>query len=405
MTSRPLSASAAPGTIALLGLVTAVACRGPLASATASGGRPGEALVQSRPVEDVFVLTGEMAAVRSIELTVPRSDAGQQIKWLAEDGAEVRKGDHVVEFDNTQVVQRIEDLRLKARQAGIERESKERSLAAEEEKRRVAVEKAQIEHELAGVEAAVPAEVRSRAEWLEKQAAMRQAEAALAKAGAERDAFAVSSRAEREVLLFAEEKARRELESSERMLEGLTVRAPRDGILIVGQHWNWNEDRKLQQGDTVWPGLTVASIPELGEMQVWGRLPEVDHGRIARGQAARCILDTYPGRVFAAKVEDVASVAEAGGGRVATAGGYRVRLSLEKTEAAVMRPGMSVRVEVVRRSWPRALVVPRQAVRRKQGKTVVSKEGRETEVRIAACTPLDCVVESGLAEGDRVAVR
>jgi RND family efflux transporter MFP subunit len=392
--------------IAFLGLVTTSACRGPLASATTAGTAPaGEAIVQYRPVEDVFVLTGEMAAVRSIELTVPRADSGQQIKWLAEDGADVRAGDHVVEFDNTHVAQRIEDLRLKARQAGIERESRERSLAAEAEKKRVGVEKAEIERELAQVEAAVPAEVRSRAEWLEKEAALGQAEAALAKAGAERDAFAVSSRAEHEVLRLAEEKARRELEAAERTLEGLTVRAPRDGILIVGQHWNWNEDRKLQQGDLVWPGLTIASIPELGEMQVVGRLPEVDHGRIAVGQPARCILDTYPERTFAAKVEDVASVADAGGGRVATAGGFRVRLSLEKTEPALMRPGMSVRIEVVRKRWPKALVVPRQALRRTEGKTLVTKQGRETEVRLAACTPLECVVESGLAEGDRVAVR
>ena len=46
--------------------------------------------VEARAVEDVLVLTGEVRAVNSLKLDTPRSESWQeQIKWLAEDGAEV----------------------------------------------------------------------------------------------------------------------------------------------------------------------------------------------------------------------------------------------------------------------------------------------------------------------------
>ena len=72
-----------------------------------------------------------------------------------------------------------------------------------------------------------------------------------------------------------------------------------------------------------------------------------------------------------------------------------------------MRPGMSVRAEVVRQTWERALTVPRQAVRREAGKTFILRpgDGERSDVALAVCTPTDCIVTSGLSEGDRVALR
>jgi hypothetical protein len=69
-----------------------------------------------------------------------------------------------------------------------------------------------------------------------------------------------------------------------------------------------------------------------------------------------------------------------------------------------MRPGLSARVEVVRGRWDGALSVPRGAVRfEKDGPVARRASGEATSVRLTTCTPIECVVESGLAEGDRVA--
>ncbi len=367
-------------------------------------------LVARRPVEDVFFLTGELRSVRSTSLVTPRGQGELQIRWMVEDGSEVGEGERLVEFDAARLIQTIEERRLKLRQAENDRESRERSAAAEAERKRVAVEKAEVEAEKARIDAVVPRELRPAVEWRKFQATWQERKAALEKARLEREAYVVSSRAEIATARAAEEKAGREVAAVEKSLLSMSLVAPKAGIFLVGNFWQWGPEgpRKLQPGDTVWPGYPVGTIPDPTEMEVQAALAESDHGRIAPGMAARCVLDTYPDRVFRARIEEIGSVARESGGRgwfaSATKPGFPVRVSLDRTDS-LMRPGLSVRIEVVRGSWERALAVPRGAVRfGEHGPVVRRAGGDEARVQLAACTPVECVVESGLAEGDRVSL-
>src|SRR5215208_4414305 len=100
-----------------------LACR----SASGSNGLPpaGEARATRRPVEDVFLITGELRATRSVSVVTPRSEGQLQIRWMAEDGTEVAAGEQIMEFDSSRVIQNIEERRLRLRQAENERESRE----------------------------------------------------------------------------------------------------------------------------------------------------------------------------------------------------------------------------------------------------------------------------------------
>jgi len=367
-----------------------------------------ELRVARKPVEDVFLLTGELRSVRSVSLVTPRGEGELQIRWMVEDGSEVKEGERLVEFDAARLIQTIEERRLKLRQAENDRESRERSGAAETERKRVAVEKAEIEAEKARIDAVVPRELRPAVEWRKFQATWQEKKAALEKARLEREAYVMTSRSEIATARAAEDKARREVAAVEKSLGSMSLVAPKAGIFLVGNFWQWGPEgpRKLQPGDTVWPGYTVGAIPDPTEMDVSAALAESDHGRIAPGMKARCILDTYPDRVFEGHLEEIGSVARESGGRgwfaSATKPGFPVRVSLARTDP-LMRPGLSVRVEVVRGTWEGALAVPRGAVRFDgEGPVVRRAGGGEAKVRLTACTPVECVVESGLAEGDRV---
>src|SRR6185369_35502 len=267
---------------------------------------------------------------------------------------------------------------------------------------------AEIEAEKARVDAAVPRELRSAVEWRQMQATLLEKKAELEKARLDHRAFQVSSRSDLEVLRRAEEKVRREVEAAEQSVASMSVRAPRSGVFLISNFWQWGPEgpRKLQPGDTVWPGFGVASIPDPSAMEVAATLSEVDHGRVTAGMKVRCILDTYPDRTFEGRIEEVRAVAGeprrmAGG--AASVSGFPMRISLARTDP-VMRPGLSVRVEVVRQVWTGALVVPRHAVRfEKEGAAVVRKgHTAPTAVRLGGCTPQNCVVEEGLKEGDDV---
>jgi HlyD family secretion protein len=333
-----------------------------------------------------------------------------QIRWMVEDGAEVKEGERLVELDAARLIQTIEERRLKLRQAENDRESRERSGAAEAERKRVAIDKAEVEADKARIDAVVPAELRAAVEWRKFQATWLEKKAALDKARLERDAYSVSSRAEIASARATEEKARRDVAAAEMALGSMSLVAPKAGIFLVGNFWMWGPEgpRKLQPGDTVWSGFPVGTIPDPNEMEVQAALAEADHGRVAAGMATRCILDTYPERVFEGRIEEVGSVSREISGRgwfsSAAKPGFPVRVSLAKSDP-LMRPGLSVRVEVVRASWPRALSVPRGAVRFEQDGPVVRRHGADTaKVTLATCTPLESVVESGLAEGDRVSL-
>src|SRR6185503_4684735 len=148
-----------------------------------------------------------------------------------------------------------------------------------------------------------------------------------------------STAADVKVLRITLDKARREVAQSEESLRGLQLRASRPGVVLLGR--SPNEDRPVQLGDNLWPGLRAASLPDLSELEVAAYLPEVDDGRVLVGQPARVILDSALERVHEGRVETVAAVAQA----ARYAGGFKVRVSLAKTDPASMRPGLSARVE------------------------------------------------------------
>ena len=364
-----------------------------------TNGTPSSAAVERRTVEDVYLLTGDLQAIRSTQVTAPHLPQPPQIRWLAEDGSSVKEGEPVAEFDSASVLAGLEEVRTRLVQAEIQLESKGRELEAELDKRRAVLDKAEVEVKKARVDAAVPKELRSSLEWRKMQTTLLERETAHGKARLDLQAFEVQARSDLVGLRSELTKAQRQLATAEANLHSASVTATRSGIFLVGKHWRRDEDRKFQAGDTVWSGFPVASIPDPAAMEVEGRLSEVDHGRIVPGMKARIVLDTFPDRVFTGEVTEVASVADESRERP----GFAVRVSLEKPDPALMRPGLSVRVEVVRGRYENALVVPRSAVRFVEGGRVVARaSGNDETVPIQACTPLVCVVGSGLRDGDRV---
>jgi len=386
-------------------MALALAVAFPLAFGACSRARASDAardaLVVRSDVEDVFLLTGELKAPQSDVISCPRVEGWEaQIKWLADDGAEVQAGDAVVEFDATRASRDLEDRRTRVQQASIEREGREQAVAVEVARRQAALEKAEIEASKARLDASVPPDVRSVLENRRVGAVLLEKEAALEKARLDLAAYRISSRADVEVQRLTEEKATRSLDSSERSIAAARVTAPRAGIFMVSRHFRWDLDRTFQPGDNVWPGMAVATIPDLSRMEVAATLSQVDHGRIASGMPARVIIDTFPDRVFEAKVEEVGAVAPETRDRA----GFPVRIALDMTDPAVMRPGLSVRVEAIRGRWPAALTVPRGAVTFEKAAAFVQRTGLggRRSVKLLGCTPNVCAVESGLSEGDRV---
>jgi hypothetical protein len=117
-----------------------------------------------------------------------------------------------------------------------------------------------VAFEKAKIEADVPVELRARKEWHEKQQAMVKADAAHDKARLTLEAHDRTATADLSVLRIALDKARREVAQSEESFRGLQLRAPRPGVVLLGR--SPQEDRPVQLGDNLWPGLRAASVPD-----------------------------------------------------------------------------------------------------------------------------------------------
>jgi HlyD family secretion protein len=376
-------------------------CSGPRAEAESDQGAAGELVVRAGELRPRLLLTGELAAGRADDLTVPRTSSWQvQVRWLAEEGTAVAAGERVAELDNTQIVSELEEKRLAAAQKADDLARSDAEAAATLEEKRFTVEQKQSEVDKARIAAAIPEGLLAERERQDRQLALERAEIELAKAQADLAAHRAASAADLAVLRVELEKSRREIAAAEQAIDALVLKAPRAGIVLAAEH-PW-EGRKLQEGDTVWVGMAVVRLPDLTSLEVEAALSDVDDGRVRPGMAAACTLDAFPGEVFRARVAEVAAIAREEDGAASLLRNFQVRLALDRVDTRRMLPGMSVKVEL-QEPAVRALLAPRAGLDLAASPPRARlADGRSVPVQLGACDARACAVLSGLKDGARL---
>jgi HlyD family secretion protein len=377
--------------------VLLLACRASKAPAPSASAGPALVVVRGT-LDDRVVLTGEVEALTSENFVVPPTPNWLlPVRWMADDGATVKKGDRVVEFDTSSFTTNLEDKRgaIVRTQAELASQmAKDRATVADKE---MEVDRKRTELEKAQIQAGVDPELYPKRVFQELQLAALKAKDELAKAEAELAAQRRAARLEQTIKEVAHTRAERDLAEVDHLLEALTLRAPRDGLVQVAI--NRRENRKFLVGDNAFPGWSVASMPDLGALQVRARLSDVDDGAVRAGMRAESTLDAYPGKVWKGVVQQVSPVARADG-RDAVRRFFDVVITFDAAASELMRPGMSMRVEVLRRHSEDALLVPRAAVTTWPGKARVRlASGRDENVDIEWCNEMACVARGGLLEG------
>lgn len=340
------------------------------------------------------LLTGEIDAIAAAELKVPQVDRGRApLRWLAANGAMVKKGDLVAELDNSTFANDLQQKTIQVSQAETElqRQLSQSALLASEktldmERKRIAVEKARLNADL-------PVGLFSKRDVLEAKLALTKAETDMQRAQAALENQRRTSALDRQIQQVALDKAKQELAVVEQGLRRLQLRAPIDGMTLVGDH---PEGRPLQVGDEVFMGMTIVRMPDLNQIRVKAFLADVDDRRVMPGMAAEVIVDTFPGKVFAARVDSVSTVArepiEKSLRRV-----FEVGLVLEGALDKQLRPGLSARVEVLASKIKGVTLVPRTALRLVDGKTTVTtQQGQTRDISVSVCNATVCVVDKGL---------
>ena len=236
--------------------------------------------------------------------------------------------------------------------------------------------------------------------------ALIQSEAALTKVGQELTTLIQKTTLEQRIQQIDLDKTRRQIEVAEHAIDALVVKAPRDGVIVIGA--DPGDGHKFHAGDPAQAGTAVASLPDLTRpMEVRADLIDVDDGRVRPGMAGTCTLDGYPDSPLPCRVEALAPIA-----RPRDPGSLRhsfsVTLALDHADPDRLRPGMAVKVELPRPPL-RALLVPRGAIlgdgtAGRARAHVRLGTGETRDVTVTACDAQRCAIGDGLSAGAVVRV-
>ena len=326
-------------------------------------------------LERRVLLTGELKAVKAVDIVVPRTPAWQiPIRYMADDGAEVKEGQKVVEFDRQSFAATIDEKRLAALRAASDLKRQQAQNQLDLADKRQAVAERRVAMEKAEIDAEVPDEVLPRRDWQERQLALEKARTEHAKAVDDLTAAQTAASTEEQVRRIAKEQADRQLAVAEQAIAVLSVAAPRAGIFQVGD--NPREGRKFEAA-----------------------LFDVDDGAVAVGMPASCTVDAFPDEVLPGTVESISPLALETA-RSSLRRVFRVVVSLARIEGTRMRPGMSVKVAVDTGRTADTLLAPRAALDLGASPPLAfPAKGAPVPVTLGPCNGQACVVVAGLSEG------
>ena len=359
-----------------------------------------ELVVDRGPLERHVLLAGVLEAADSIDIKVPRTRTWQlSIRWMAEDGANVKKGDRLLEFDNSALTEQLRELELAIVRADIDLAKQRAADAVAVADKELEVEKQRIEVAKAALDANIPRNLVSQREYEDAKIKLERAETAYANAKDDLETARKAARLERDVKQIEYQKAERRYDRAYEQLDALVLKAPRDGVLVIADH-PWF-GRRLQVGDMVRPGMTAVKVSSVGAMRVVAQLSDVDDGRVLPGMKVVSVLDAYPERQFPGEVAAVSEIARAFSEK-STRRFFKVTVELEKNED-IMRPGMSVRADVTAGADADVLRAPRAGIA-VDGQVLRARlaSGDEREIEVSFCTARHCAIKSGLSEGDRL---
>ncbi|MFN7966234.1 MAG: HlyD family efflux transporter periplasmic adaptor subunit [Acidobacteriota bacterium] len=356
--------------------------------------------VTRAPFRKTLLLSGKISSASGDVFVVPQTPSWRlAIKWLETEGAAVNPGDPVVRFDTgtlqTDITSAEIDLNEKLQDDAL-KDAEARAKALD---LKLLYEKARIELEKATLDAKVPADVRPAREFEDKQLAFAKAKSAeetARKALETHDATTISDNKQREIdIQLVQER----LERAQLALDSMELRATRSGVFVYGS--NPQTDRKVQVGDTVFVGWPVATIPDPSALEVEAFAGEAEVKFLQPGQRAVLVLDAYPQTPMQGQVKRVAGSSEPvkDWGKAAY---YRVTLSFDKLDQELMRPGMSVRSEVIVQEIGDAMLVPLAAVSRSKDGLYVVANGKQAQIKPLAFDSFHAVIDdsSDLSVGD-----
>lgn len=349
--------------------------------------------------------TGELRARKFVQVTGPANAQmanvyQTKISTIVPEGQLVKEGDVIAELDRGPAAAKLADVSLNLQKATAQytsamldsalnlAQAREDMRTAEYtlEEKKLAKEQAQYEAPTIKRQADIDYEKAQRALERSKDSyktKLKQAVAKMSEVGADRDRQA------------------NQLKIIQDVMASFTIKAPTPGMVIYVREWNGKKKGVGSQWSPWDP--TVATLPDLTQMESQTYVNEVDVRKIAVGQKVQITLDADPTKKLAGSVTAVANVGEQRPNQDSKV--FEVKITIDQADTT-LRPGMTTANAIETASIPNVLSVPLEAVTSEGGLSYVFKRDGghivRQQIEVGVMNDNEIVVRRGLKKGDRV---
>jgi HlyD family secretion protein len=362
-------------------------------------------VVQQERIEVVVSASGELESQQTAMIAPPPISSmwQYQIKQLVPENSKVKKGQHLVSFDDQEITERLVDKQAELDRAEKELENKKVKEEQTEQEMILSVAEKKMEFEKSKRKAEIVDNSRSVND-------KRKAEIDFTIA--ENDLFLAKETLKYQQnnkilnVKLSQGKVNRiteEVNELNRDIERLKVKAPIDGMVIYKSNW---QGEKPAVGESVQFGQPIVELAVVEKMQLKAQIDEPDSGKVALGQKVKISIDGTQNLVFQGKIISLGKVFRDKSSQEKRRV-FDVIITFDKADTKVMRPGMTARIEVVTAVLDNVLTIPSTAVSNVGGKNIVNIVdfmGEEPkQIEISHIVGVKAVIAQGLSLGDEVA--
>jgi len=391
---------------------TSIACR--QASALAGELDVPTATVKEADLQLKVLTTGALRTKESRVIAAPPIAGGTlQIIKLARFGAQVHKGDVVLEFDPSEQEYNLAQNRSDLLQAEQEIVKSKADAAVQTAQDQTALLKAKYAVRRAELEVSKN-ELVSKIDAQKNLLALDEAKRALTQLQQDIRSHSASNKA---ALAISEEKRHKALlamNQAEENIKKMTITAPIDGLVVI----NGNRDASggffftgmtlpdYHVGDQVNPGSSIAEVIDVSRLEVYAQVGETDHSNLKPGQSVDIQIYALPGENFSGKVETVGGATSHEFWDDNARHRFDLTVLFDKNDAR-LRPGFAARLSIRGDQLSRAVSIPREAVFDREGKKIVyckrNRSFEAQEVKLRALSEGRAIIE-GIQPGTVVAL-
>jgi multidrug resistance efflux pump len=256
---------------------------------------------------------GELRAVRTVTLTAPNLFGTVQVTDLAPMGSLAKEKDLIVEYDDSERQSALEEARLSLESVDEQIKKAKADLAITQSQDAVTLLKTRYNVRRAELDVQsnpILAEIDAKKNLLN----LEQQKRALYEL--ESDIKSRQEQADSQLAVFHEQRNRSLIDVSRELARIAMCKtlAPITGLVAIKQNraGNFNFGQQMpdiREGDTLQPGMPVADVLDLSEVEVWAKVGELDRANLQEGQEATLQLDAIPDKRFGGKIKAMSGTA------------------------------------------------------------------------------------------------